>query len=79
MRMAAMFVFTTSNIARSAGVLPRWFVYLGYIVGLFLLLSATFSTFLALVFPVWLLTLCVLMFLRARKIPADVVIAPRLG
>ena len=41
MRMAAMFVFTTSSIGRSAGILPRWYVMAGYAVGLFLLLSAT--------------------------------------
>jgi hypothetical protein len=71
MRMAAMFVFTTSSIARSAGALPRWFTYLGFVVGLFLLLSATFSLFLVLVFPLWLLTLCALLLRRARAIPAD--------
>ena len=71
MRMAAMFVFTTSSIARSAGVLPRWFIYLGYLVGLFLLLSATFSPLLVLIFPVWLLTLCALLLWRARALPAE--------
>lgn len=72
MRMAGMFVFTTSNIARSAANVPRWFVYLGYLVGLFLLLSATFSPFLVVVFPVWLLALCALLFRWARtSLPAD--------
>src|SRR5262249_42286235 len=28
MRMAAVFVFTTSHSGRSAGILPRWFSYL---------------------------------------------------
>ncbi|HKS71246.1 MAG TPA: hypothetical protein VJQ45_12550 [Ktedonobacterales bacterium] len=71
MRMAAMFVFTTSSIARSAGVLPRWFIYLGYLVGLFLLLSATFSPLLVLIFPLWLLTLCALLLWRARALSAE--------
>lgn len=71
MRMAAMFVFTTSSIARSASVLPRWFIYLGYLAGLFLLLSATFSPLLVLIFPVWLLTLCALLLWRARAIPVE--------
>jgi hypothetical protein len=74
MRMAAMFVFTTSNIGRATGILPRWFVYLGFAVGLFLLLSATFSRILALVFPVWVLLLCAILFMRARAIPADATI-----
>ena len=74
LRMAAMFVFATSNIGRASGVLPRWFAYSGFAVGLFLLLSATLSTFLALVFPVWVLTLCVILLFRARRIPADAVL-----
>jgi hypothetical protein len=74
-RMAAMFIFTTTSIARSAHVLPRWFVVLGYVLGAILLLSTTFSTVLALVFPVWLLVLSALLFQRARAIPSDLVLA----
>lgn len=76
MRMAAMFVFTTTGIARSVGLLPRWFIWLGYGVGLFLLLSVSLSGALVLVFPVWLLILCCLLFLRARTIPRDLVRQP---
>jgi hypothetical protein len=76
-RMAAMFVFTTSNIGRASGILPRWFVYAGFVVGLFLLLSATFSPFLVLVFPTWVLGVCMLLFLRARQIPADAMIGEK--
>lgn len=66
MRMAAMFIFATSNIGRRTGVLPTWFALAGFVVGLFLLLSATFNQLLVLVFPVWILALCVLVLLRAR-------------
>ena len=76
MRMAAMFVFATSNIGRTTGVLPGWFVVIGFLVGLFLLLSATFNQLLVLVFPVWTLTLAILLFLRAPHIPADAIIPP---
>lgn len=74
LRMAAVFVFTTSTIGRTAGILPRWFTLLGYAVGLFLLLSASFYQWFVLVFPLWVLTLCTVLFLRARKIPAGAVI-----
>jgi hypothetical protein len=80
MRMAAMFVFTTSNIGRTTGVLPGWFVLVGFVVGLFLLLSATFSQLLVLVFPIWVLVLSIFLFIRARHIPADAVIpVPQMG
>ena len=52
-RMAAIFVFTTSNIGRTAGVLPRWFANLGFAVGVFMLLSVTLDQALVLVFPTW--------------------------
>jgi hypothetical protein len=70
-RMAAMFVFTTSAIGRTAGILPRPFVWSGYAVGLFLLLSAGFEAWFALVFPVWLLALTGILLLRARRIPPE--------
>jgi hypothetical protein len=71
MRMAAMFVFTTSGIARRHGILPRWFIWSGYIVGLFLLLSATLNRLMVLVFPVWILVLCVILLLKARRLPRE--------
>ncbi|TDD64939.1 hypothetical protein E1262_26650 [Jiangella aurantiaca] len=71
MRMAAMFVITTSKIGRSAGILPRWFTWTGFGVGLFLLLSVSFYPALVVVFPVWLLMLSGLLLLRARRIPVD--------
>ena len=77
MRMAAMFVFTTTNIGRHAGILPRWFVVIGFLVGLFLLLSATFSVWFATVFPAWVFVLSLILFDRARKIPSDMMVPAR--
>jgi hypothetical protein len=68
MRLAAMFVFTTSNITRRHGLLPRWFAVTGFAVGLILLLSASLNPLLVLVFPSWVLVLSVLLLLRARRI-----------
>jgi hypothetical protein len=76
MRMAAKFVFTTTNIFRAAGALPRWFALAGLVVGVVLLLSASFIRGLALIFPLWLLVLCALLFDRARRIPKSAVIPP---
>jgi hypothetical protein len=72
MRMAALFVFTTSAIGRSAGVIPRWFAYAGFAVGAFLLPTATLSPPLVLLFPVWVLVPCVLLVDWARPIRTDV-------
>jgi hypothetical protein len=76
-RMAAMFVFTTSSILRASGVLPRWLAWSGYAVGLFLLLSASFEGWFALVFPAWLLVLSAVLMLRARQIPPELTLSSR--
>jgi hypothetical protein len=69
MRMAAMFVFTTSGIARNHGLFPRWFIWSGYLVGVFLLLSPSLNPLLILAFPVWVLVLSVLLLIKARQLP----------
>ncbi len=77
LRMAAMFVFATSTIGRESKVLPGWFVLIGYGVGLFLLLSATLNQLLVLVFPIWMIVLCVILLLRARQIPKEAMVPER--
>ena len=72
MRMGAMFVFTTTNIIKSVGLMPRWFAWVGFVTGAFLLLSASFESWFVVVFPVWLIVLCAIMINRARRIPKSV-------
>ena len=79
MRMAAMFVFTTSALGRSAGILPRWFGIAGFVMGLFLLLSASNAPFLVLAFPIWVFLLCLILLRNARDIPRDVRLPARTG
>jgi hypothetical protein len=71
MRMAAMMIFALSTIGRTSGVLPRWFAYLGYVLGVGLLLTASLSPVIVLLFPLWLLVLSVLLLRRARNIPEN--------
>jgi hypothetical protein len=78
MRMAAMFVFTTSSIGRQSGILPTWFVAIGVVIGLFLLFSATFTPLLVLAFPGWVLVLSLLLLRIAWRIPAHLLV-PRPG
>jgi hypothetical protein len=78
-RMAAMFVFTTSSIGRASGALPRWFAWSGYAVGIFLLLSASFEGWFALVFPAWMLVLTAILMRNARRIPPELRLPERGG
>lgn len=59
MRMAAMFVFTTSRLGALAGVVPRWYSLAGLVLGFALLLAPATDRVAVLAFPAWLLGLCV--------------------
>jgi hypothetical protein len=63
-KMAAAFMLVSSTIARRTGFLPRWFVLVGLVLGVVMLLSITFFELLALIFPAWVAVVSVLL-LRA--------------
>lgn len=74
MRMAAVFIITTSTIGRRLGALPRPLVVLGYLAGLTLLVVGADVPWCELVFPAWALVVS-LNILRGRRTsgprPAD--------
>ncbi|MGW7366414.1 hypothetical protein ACWGI8_24005, partial [Streptomyces sp. NPDC054841] len=75
MRMAAVFIFTTSAMGRRLGVLPRPLTILGYLCGLTLLLAAPGIPWSELVFPFWALIISVHILragLRSRPAPVGV-------
>ncbi|MFI8105838.1 hypothetical protein [Streptomyces sp. NPDC086023] len=66
MRMAAVFVLTTSTIGRRRGSLPRPLVAIGYLAGLTLLVVAANVPWCELVFPAWVLLLSLNILLGRR-------------
>ena len=66
LRMAAIFVMATTNIGQRAKLYPRWFVLASYLVAAVLLLTASLNRWLVVVFPLWIIVLCGLVWLRAR-------------
>ncbi len=66
-RMGAMFVFTTTKICSSSNITPKWFQWLGFAVGIVMLLTSSFNRGMIVVFPLWVLTLCVLVQLHVRR------------
>jgi len=76
MRMAAMFVFTTSRLGRMSGWLPAWFAHVGLVVGLFLLLCVGFDRVLVLVFPAWLVAVSVVLLVRSGAAARAALTAP---
>jgi hypothetical protein len=67
MRMASMFVFVSSSIGRASGLIPSWFAWAGYAVGVLLLLAFTLEPWFALLFAVWVLLLCVIIAWRYQQ------------
>jgi len=70
MRMASMFVFTSSSIGRATGLIPKWFVYVGYVVGLVLLLAFSIAAWFALLFAIWVLVVCIIVLWRRSQAAA---------
>jgi hypothetical protein len=64
-KMAAVFMLVSSNIGRRTGFLPRWFIVLGMVSALVMLLSVGFFEPLALIFPAWVAVVSILL-LRAH-------------
>lgn len=54
-RMAAVFMFVTSSIGLRTSFLPRWLAFVGFTLGLVLLLIITDFAWIALLFPMWVL------------------------
>src|SRR5215469_6822881 len=52
-KMAGVFMFSTSTILLRTGIVPRWIAFLGYVLGAMLLLSIGIIVWVPLVFPVW--------------------------
>ena len=62
-KMAGVFIVSTSTIVLRTSILPRWLAYWGYACALVLLLAITNWPWIALLFPLWMLTLstCILL------------------
>ncbi|MFF1645182.1 hypothetical protein [Streptomyces sp. NPDC058240] len=70
MRMAAVFVFSTSAIGHRLGILPRPLTVLGVLVGLTLLLVTGTVAWSELAFPLWALVIGLHILVRAAANPS---------
>ena len=59
MRMAGVFMITTSTISLRTRIFPRWMVVFGYFLAMVLLLSVGSIEWIPLVFPLWVLLISV--------------------
>ncbi|HEY1626945.1 MAG TPA: hypothetical protein VGG16_24435, partial [Streptosporangiaceae bacterium] len=68
MRMAAVFTLTTVTIARRTEIVSRWLTVAGVVTALVLLVAVTFSDWVELLFPAWILALSLDILLAGRKV-----------
>jgi hypothetical protein len=66
-RVAGMYMITTTTLMKGTGILPRWLAVVGYVVAAFLLVSTTFHPAILLVFPVWIVVISVAVLVRAGR------------
>lgn len=59
MKMAGVFMISTSTLSLRTGIFPRWMTYLGFASAVFLLFSLGFFYWAPLVFPLWVLLISV--------------------
>ena len=62
-KMASVFMITTSTVAVYTGITPRWLAILGYALSLLLLFGSYYISWSFVVFPIWmfLISICILL------------------
>jgi hypothetical protein len=65
-KMAGVFMFSTSTILLRTSIVPRWIAFLGYGLGAALLLSLGVIRWIPLVFPIWVLLISVAILAESR-------------
>jgi hypothetical protein len=66
-KMAGVFMFTTSTILLRTLIVPRWIAILGYVLGAVLLLSIGIIVWISLVFPAWIFLVSTAILLESRS------------
>ncbi|HUL89083.1 MAG TPA: hypothetical protein VLU23_13010 [Pseudolabrys sp.] len=61
-KMAAVFMFSTSTVITYTGIAPRWVAYLGFVLALLLLFGSSYFSWVFVAFPFWvfLISICLL-------------------
>jgi hypothetical protein len=74
-KMAAVFMISTSTIGVRTGFTPRWIAYLGFACALLLLLSGRYIDWIFMVFPLWVLLISIYILIENLGRPSQTVVA----
>jgi hypothetical protein len=69
MKMAGVFMITTSTLSLRTGIFPRWMAVLGVLLALILLLTVSLLYWAPIVFPLWVLMISVYILLANLRKP----------
>jgi hypothetical protein len=58
-KMAGVFMISTSTLTIRTGITPRWIAFLGFVCALLLLFSRRYIDWILLVFPLWVLLISI--------------------
>ncbi|NTW08001.1 MAG: hypothetical protein HGA28_00335 [Anaerolineaceae bacterium] len=70
-KMASVFLITTTTLSFRIGIFPKWFIYLSYGLGLIMLLNLFFVEWLILIFPVWVLLISVIVLVENYRVEKE--------
>jgi hypothetical protein len=73
-KMAAVFMISTSTIGVRTGFIPRWSAYLGFACALLLLLTGRHTDWIFMVFPLWVLLMSIHILIDNLRRPSETVI-----
>ncbi|MGA8659244.1 MAG: hypothetical protein WB586_24205 [Chthoniobacterales bacterium] len=77
-KMAAVFMISTSTLTIRTGFTPRWIAFLGFAFALLLLLSGRYIDWILLVFPLWVLLISIYILIDNLRRPSQTVVtSPR--
>ena len=71
-KMAAVFMISTSTLAIRTGIIARWIAFLGYAFALFLLLSGRYIEWILMLFPLWVLLISIYILIDNLRRPSEV-------
>ena len=76
-KVAAVFMISTSTLAIRTAIIARWMAFLGYAFALFLLLSGRYIEWILMLFPIWVLLISIHILIdNLRRPPQAVEISP---
>ena len=70
-KMAAVFMISTSTLAIRTGIIARWIALLGYAFALFLLMSGRYIEWILMLFPLWVLLISLYILIDNLRRPSQ--------